>query len=151
LVKLVEPKADKIEEIVVKGTKILKVTSPSAEVTVPRAQKVLTATPKRKRMINVLDVLETIKTSSTPRKTVEAPKTQSETRLTEVEAAKSKVETEAAKSKVETEAGSSEPAKEKSLEIGEKETEKEATEQILPEKIATPIPEASSEVPDYIV
>jgi hypothetical protein len=134
LVKLAEPKADKIEEIVVEGTKILEVTSPSAEVTVPRAQKGLTATPKRKRMINVLDVLETIKTSSTPRKTVEAPKTQSETRLTKVEAAKSKVETEAAKSKVETEAGSSEPAKEKSLEIGEKETEKEATEQILPEK-----------------
>jgi hypothetical protein len=118
LVKLVEPKADKIEEIVVKGTKILKVTSPSAEVTVPRAQKVLTATPKRKRMINVLDVLETIKTSSTPRKTVEAPKTQSETRLTKVETAKSKVKTEA---------GPSEPAKEKSLEIEEKETKKEAT------------------------
>jgi hypothetical protein len=35
----------------------------------------LTATPKRKRMINILDVLETIKTSSTPRKTDEAPKT----------------------------------------------------------------------------
>jgi hypothetical protein len=93
-------------------------------------------------MINVLDVLETIKTSSTPRKTAEAPKTQSKTRLTEAEAAKSKVETEA---------GPSEPAKEKSLEIGEKETEKGATEQILPEKIATPIPEASSEVLDYSV
>jgi hypothetical protein len=37
------------------------------------------------------------------------------------------------------------------LEIGEKETEKEATEQILPEKIATPIPEASSEVLDYSI
>jgi uncharacterized protein involved in exopolysaccharide biosynthesis len=93
-------------------------------------------------MINVLDVLETIKTSSTPRKTAEAPKTQSKTRLTEAEAAKSKVETEA---------GPSEPAKEKSLEIREKETEKGATEQILPEKIATPIPEASSEVLDYSV
>jgi hypothetical protein len=142
LVKLAEPKANKIEEIVVEGTKILEVTSPSAEVTVPKAQKGLTATPKRKRMINVLDALETIKTSSTPRKTAEAPKTQSETRLTEAEAAKSKVETED---------GPSEPAKEKSLEIGEKETEKEATEQILPEKIATPTPEASSEVLDYSV
>jgi hypothetical protein len=143
LVKLAEPKADKIEEIVVEGTKILEVTSPSAEVTVPKAQKDLTATPKRKRMVNVLDVLETIKSSSsTPGKTAEAPKTQSETRLTKAEAAKSKVETEA---------GPSEPAKEKSLEIGEKETEKEATEQILPEKIATPIPEASSEVLDYSV
>jgi hypothetical protein len=142
LVKLAEPKTDKIEETAVEGTKILEVTSPSAEVTVPRAQKGLTATPKRKRMINVLDVLETIKTSSTPRKTVEAPKTQSEIRLTEAEAAKSKVETEA---------GPSEPAKKKSLEIGEKETEKEAIEQILPKKIATAIPEASSEVLDYSV
>jgi hypothetical protein len=40
-------------------------------------------------MVNVLDALETIKTSSTPRKTAEAPKTQSETRVTKAEAAKS--------------------------------------------------------------
>jgi hypothetical protein len=93
-------------------------------------------------MVNVLDALETIKTSSTPRKIAEAPKTQSETGPTEAEAAKSQVEIEA---------GPSEPAKEKSLEIGEKETKKEATEQILPEKTATPTPEASSKVLDYIV
>jgi hypothetical protein len=37
------------------------------------------------------------------------------------------------------------------LETGEEETEKEAAEQILPEKTATPTPEASSEVLDYIV
>jgi hypothetical protein len=141
-VKLAEPKADNIEEIGVEGTKILEVTSPSAEVTVPKAQKGLTTTPKRKRMVNVLDALETIKTSSTPRKIAEAPKTQTETKLTEAEAAKSQIETEA---------GPSEPAKEKSLETGEKETEKETAEQILPEKIVTPTPEASSEVPDYIV
>jgi hypothetical protein len=67
-VKLAQPKSDNIEEIVVEGTKIL-------EVTVPKAQKGLIATPKRKRMINVLDALETIKTSSTPRKTAEALKT----------------------------------------------------------------------------
>jgi hypothetical protein len=138
-VKLAEPKADNIG---VEGTKISEITSPSAEVTVLKAQKGLTATPKRKRMVNVLDALETKKTSSTPRKTVEAPKTQSETRVTEAEAAKSQVETEA---------GPSEPAKEKSLEIKEKETKKEATEQNLPEKTATPTPEASSEVLDYFV
>jgi hypothetical protein len=134
-VKLAEPKADNIEEIVVEGTKIL-------EVTVPKAQKGLTTTPKRKRMINVLDALETIKTSSTPRKTAEALETQSKTRLTEAKDVKSQVETEA---------GPSDPAKKKSLEIGEKETEKEATEQIFPEKTATPTPEASSEVLDYFV
>jgi hypothetical protein len=141
-VKLAEPKADNIEEIGVEGTKILEVTSPSTDVTVPKAQKGLTTTPKRKRMVNVLDALETIKTSSTPRKIAEAPKTQTETKLTEVEAAKSQIETKA---------GPSEPAKEKSLETGEKETEKETAEQILPKKIVTPTPEACSEVLDYIV
>jgi hypothetical protein len=141
--KLPEPKADNIEEIGVEGTKILEVISPSAEVTVLKAQKGLAATPKKKRMVNVLDALETIKTSSfTPRKTTEASKAQTETKLTE---------TEAAKSQVETEAGPSEPAKEKSLETGEKETKKEAAEQILLEKTATPTPEASFEVLDYIV
>jgi hypothetical protein len=60
-------------------------------------------------------------------------------------------EAEATKSQVETEAGPSEPAKEKSLETGEKATEKEAVEQILPEEAATPTPEAPSGVLDYII
>jgi hypothetical protein len=59
------PKAQNIKEIEAEKTKILEVTSPSAGMTVPKAQKDLTATPKRKRMVNVLDVLETIKSSST--------------------------------------------------------------------------------------
>jgi hypothetical protein len=75
LAKLGEPKADSIEETEVKRIKILEVISPSAKVIVPKAQKDLTTTPKRKRMVNVLDVLEKIKTSSsTPGKTVEASK-----------------------------------------------------------------------------
>jgi hypothetical protein len=142
LTKLGEPKADSIEETEVERTKILEVISPSAEVTKSKAQKDLTVTPKRKRMVNVLDVLETIKTSSsTLGKTVEASETQTETKLAEAEAAKSQAGTEA---------GPSEPAKEKSLETKE-ETAKEAVEQILSEKTATPTPGASSEVPDYIV
>jgi hypothetical protein len=69
------PKADDIEEIEAERTKTLEVISPSVGISVPKAQKDLTATPKRKRMVNVLDVLETIKSSSTtPRKTVEASK-----------------------------------------------------------------------------
>jgi Ni/Co efflux regulator RcnB len=141
--KLAEPKANNIEEIGVDGTKILEITRPSAEVTVPKAQKGLIATPKRKRMVNVLDALETIKTSSsTPRKTAEASKAQTETKLTEAKAAKSQAETGA---------GPSEPAKEKSLDTWEEEMKKEAAEQILPETTATPTPEASSEVIDYIV
>jgi hypothetical protein len=94
-------------------------------------------------MLNILDALETIKTSSsTPKKTAEASKVQSEIKLTDAEAAMRQVETEARPS---------EPVKEKSLETGEEETEKEATEQVLPEKTATPTPEASSGVLDYIV
>jgi hypothetical protein len=54
---------------------------------VPKTQKGLAVTPKRKRMVNVLDVLETIKSSSsTPRKIAEAPKTQIETTASEAEA-----------------------------------------------------------------
>jgi hypothetical protein len=94
-------------------------------------------------MANVLDALETIKiSSSTPKKTAEASEAQTETKLTDAEAAKSQAETEA---------GPSEPAKENFLETGEEEMEKEAAEQILPEKTATLTLEASSEVLDYIV
>jgi hypothetical protein len=97
------PTADNIEEIEVEKTKILEVISPSEGMTVSKAQKDLTVTPKRKRMVNVLDVLETIKSSSTtPRKTVEASKMQIETKPSEAEAAKSQTETEA---------GPSEPVK----------------------------------------
>jgi DNA-directed RNA polymerase specialized sigma54-like protein len=81
-------------------------------------------------MVNVLDVLESIKTSSsTPKKTVEASKTQIEAKLSEAKAVKSQAETEA---------GPSEPAKEKSLEIREEETKKEAAEEILSEKLSFP-------------
>jgi hypothetical protein len=137
--KLAEPKAS---DIGIKGPKISEISSPSAKVTVSKAPKGPAVTPKRKRMVNVLDALETIKTSSTPKKTAEASKTQSETRVTEAEVAKSQVETEV---------GPLEPAKEKLLETGEKKTEKDTAEQILPEKTATPTPEASSKVLDYIV
>jgi hypothetical protein len=103
----------------------------------PMAQKDLTTTPKRKRMVNVLDVLETIKSSSSTSKiATEVPKTQTEA--------------EAAKSQAETETGLSEPTKREFLEI-EKETEKGSAEEALSEKIATPIPEASSEASDYVL
>jgi hypothetical protein len=137
----VKLKVNKIEEPGVEDK--ISVLSPSAEVTVPKTQKDLIVTPKRKRMVNVLDVQETIKSSSsTPGKTVEAPKTQAETKLTEAEAAKSQAKTES---------GPSKPAKEKSLETREEETKKEAAKQILPERTVSSTPEASSKVPDYIV
>jgi hypothetical protein len=143
LAKLGELKVDNVKETKVERTKILEVTSPSAEVTVSKAQKDLTVTPKRKRMIHVLDVLEEIKTSSsTPGKTAEASKTWIETKQTGAEAAKSHAKTEARPS---------EPVKEKSPEVGGEEVEKEAVKQILLERTVSSTPEASSEVPDYIV
>jgi hypothetical protein len=83
------PKTNKIEEPRTEGTKTLEVLSPSARVEVPKTQKGLAATPKRKRMASVLDVLETIKaSSSTPEKIAKASKTQieTETKLTEAKA-----------------------------------------------------------------
>jgi hypothetical protein len=143
LAKLGEPKVDNVKETEVERTKILEVISPSTEVTMSKAQKDLTVTPKRKRMVHVLDVLEEIKTSSsTPRKTAEASKTRIETKQTEAKAAKSHAKTEA---------GSSEPVKEKSLEARGEEVEKEAAKQILPERTVSSTLEAPSEVPDYIV
>jgi hypothetical protein len=83
------PKTNKIEEPRVEGTKTLEVLSPWPGVEVPKTQKGLAATPKRKRMASVLDVLETIKaSSSTPGKIAKASKMQIETdtKLTEAEA-----------------------------------------------------------------
>jgi hypothetical protein len=75
LVKLVETIADKTEGLKIEEiTKMSEVLSPLASV--PKIQKSSAATPKRRRMVNVLDVvLETTKTlSSTPRKNAEASK-----------------------------------------------------------------------------
>jgi hypothetical protein len=125
---------------------MLEVLSPLAEITVLKIQKCLAATPKRKRMASVLDVLESVKASSSISsvKIVEASKTQIEakTKLTEAEAAMSQASAEARPS---------EPAKEKPLEIGEKVAEEEAREQTLPEKAAAPTPEATSEDLDYVI
>jgi hypothetical protein len=91
-------------------------------------------------MVNVLDVLETVKaSSSTPsRKIVEASKMQTEA---EAEPA----ETEAAVGHASTEAGPSEPTEKKPSEIEEKAAEEEGVDQILPKKVATPAPEALKE------
>jgi hypothetical protein len=79
---LAESKTDKnkTEEPKIEGTKMLEILSPSSEVIVPKAQKSSAATPKRRRMANVLDVLETVKTlNSTPSKKIaEALKAQTE-------------------------------------------------------------------------
>jgi hypothetical protein len=90
LVDLAESKTDmdKAEESNIGETKVI----------APKAQKSFVATPKRRRMANVLDVLETVKTlNPTPsRKTAKASKaqTEAETKPAEIEAAATQAGTE---------------------------------------------------------
>jgi hypothetical protein len=134
---VIMPKMEKIEEPKAKETRTYKILSPSAKVEVPKSQKGPAMTPKRKRMVNVLDVLETIKSSST------TPKKISETPEVQIEA----FGAEATKHQAETKAGPSEPAKVKSLETKETET----TEQILADETGTAAPKAFSEAFNYIL
>jgi hypothetical protein len=144
--KLAEPKTDNIEKARVEGTKTLEVLSPLAEVTMSQAQKGLAATSKRKRMTNVLDVLETVKASSSIPlgKIVEASKIQieTETRPAEVEGAVSQASAEA---------GPSVPADEQPSEFEGKPAEEKVTEQSLPEKTPASGPEALKENIEYII
>jgi hypothetical protein len=131
------PVTEKIEETRAEEVKTSEVLSPSAKTEATKSHKGPAVTPKRKRMVNVLDVLETIKSSSTtPKKIAKTSEVHTET-----------FDAEASKPQSETEAGPSEPAKVKSLE-----TEKtEMAEQILSEETGTAAPEASSKIRDYIV
>jgi hypothetical protein len=137
---------DKVEKPNIEETKTLEILSPSSEVTVPKAQKGSAATPKRRRMTNVLDVLETVKAlSSTPsRKIGEALKV-------ETEAETKPAEIEAVIMQAGTEAGPSEPAKKKPSEIEEEAAEEEAIEHALPKKVVTPAPEALKESIEYVI
>jgi hypothetical protein len=132
------PATEKIEEPRAEETKTSEVLSPSAKIEAAKSQKGPVVTPKRKRMVNVLDVLETIKSSSTtPKKIVETSEVHTEAFVAEA----------SRQHQSETEAGPSEPTKVKSLET--KETE--ITEQISAEETGTAAPEASSEAFDYIL
>jgi hypothetical protein len=129
------PATEEIEEPRAEETKTSEILSPSARIEVPMPMPM--TTPKRKRMVNVLDVLEIIKSSSTtPKKIAETPEVQIEA-----------FGAEASKHQAKTEAGPSEPAKVKSLKAKETET----AEQILAEETGTAAPEAFSEAFDYIL
>jgi hypothetical protein len=104
--------------------------------------KVFTTTPKRRRMANVLDaVLETTKALSPAptKKNAEAAKTQAEAKTWQAE-------TEATQAQAEAEAGPSVPS-----ETEPAVPEEKLTEQIAPEKIKAPAPEASNKNADYII
>jgi hypothetical protein len=137
---------DKAEESNIGETKVLEILSPSSEITAPKVQKSFAATPNRRRMANILDVLEMVKTlnSSPSRKTAEASKAQTE-------AETKPAEIDVAVIQASTEVGPSEPSEKKLAEIEEKAIEEKTTEQISPEKVATPASEALKESIDYII
>jgi hypothetical protein len=137
----VKDKANKAEES--KAEKIMqfpKNLSSPIEATLPKVQKASAATPKRRMMANVLDVvLETTKALShvPTRKVAEAAKAQPETDTKQAEV-------EATKTQVETKAGPSTPVATKPIA-----REEEMTGQTAPQKVEAPAPEASNI--DYII
>jgi hypothetical protein len=121
-----EARDDKAEEPQVeKVKKAPEILSPPTEADLPEMQKIPAPTPKRRRMASVLDaIIETTKAlSPAPKKIVEAIKVQAE-----AEARPSvPIETEPAA------------------------PEEKMAEQIAPEKIEAPAPEAPNENVDYII
>jgi hypothetical protein len=139
----VETKVDRAEEPKIeKIMKMPEILSPPTEAKLPKVQKASAATPKRRRMANVLDaILETTKALSPAptKKVAEAAKAQAETETKQAEI-------EATKTQAETEVGTSAPAATKPAMPREK-----MVGQIVSEKIETPAPEAPIENIDYIV
>jgi hypothetical protein len=116
--------------------------SPPIEAKLPKVQKASVATPKRRRMANVLDgVMETTKALSPAptKKIAEAAKVQAEAETGQTEA-------EATKTQAEAEGGTSAPIATKPAAPEEK-----TAGQIAPKKIETPAPEALIENVDYII
>jgi hypothetical protein len=140
-----EPKTEEAKASA-KGVKISEILSPLEEIEATKIKKGPTVTPKRKRMVNVLDVLETIKLpSTTPKKTAETSEALVEVSVAEAPKQQSGVET-----------GPTEPTKVIPLEAEEAKIAK-ATEEMkmseptLAKKFDTAAPEASSKIYDYIV
>jgi hypothetical protein len=139
----VEDKVDKVEEPKVEEIiKMPKILSPPTEAKLPKVQKASTATPKRRRMANMLDaVLETTKALSPApsKKTIEAAKTQAEAETRQAEAGATQAQAEA-------EARPSVPNDTEPVAPEEK-----TTEHIAPKKIEAFAPKASNENDDYII
>jgi hypothetical protein len=138
IAKLVKVKVDKAEKIM----QVPKILSPPTEATLPKVQKTSAATPKRRRMANVLDVvLETTKVLSPA-----ATKKVAETTKTQAEAKTRQAETEVAQAQTEAEAGPSVPTK-----MEPADPEEKTTKWIASEKIEAPAPEALNKNIDYII
>jgi hypothetical protein len=144
IVKAIEDKVHKADEPKVEEIiKMPKSLSPPTKANLPKVQKASAATPKRRRMTNVLDVvLETTKAlSPAPSKKI----AQSEAK-SEAGAETGQTEAEAMQVQAEAEAEPSVPTETEPVAPEEK-----AAEQIAPEKIDTPAPETLIENVDYII
>jgi hypothetical protein len=128
------------------ATKMPGILSPSTEATMSKAEKNSAITPRRKRMVNVLDILETTDSKSPApiKRVAEAVKAQTEGDTKQIEVEATTIEAG-------IDSGPSEAAEKKSVEIEEVATEEKVTGQILTEKITTPAPEALKESIDYII
>jgi hypothetical protein len=135
------PATEKMEEPRTEKAKTSEVLSPSAKIESEKSQKGPIVTPKRKRMVNVLDVLETIKSSSiTPKKTTGTSKVSTEAFVAET-----------SKQQLEAEARPSEPSKEQPLETEETKVTKAAME-AEKIKISEPIDTAAPKhLPTYAI
>jgi hypothetical protein len=143
IVEPVEAKVDKAEDPQIQEImKMPEILSPPTEANLPKMQKASAATPKRRRMANMLDaVLETTKALSPAptKKIAEAVKAQ-------VEAETGQAEAEATKTQADAEAGPS-----ASVAVKPAVREEKTVGQIAPKKIETPAPEAPIENVDYII
>jgi hypothetical protein len=136
-----ETERSKTEE----ATKMLGILSPSTEATMVKAEKRSAITPRRKRMVNVLDILETMdsKFPAPMKKVVKAIKAQTE-------ADTKQIEVEAATIEAEIDTRPSKSAEKETAKIEEVATKEKVTEQISTEEITTPAPEALKESIDFL-
>jgi hypothetical protein len=151
-IKIVETKVDKAEKPEIEEiTKMPKVLSPPEKATVPKVQMGSVVTPKRRRMVNVLDVLETAETLN-PAPTRKVAKTSK----AQIKVDTKQVEVRAAVIKAKTDVGPSVPAETK-LAATEQKTEGKSPdtgivfEKSVAREAKTLTLEALSEDFDYIV
>jgi hypothetical protein len=154
LTKLIESKVDegkavksKTEEV----TKMPEVLSPSAEATVLKAEKSSVVTPRRKRMVNVLDILETTdpKRPSSIKKVAESAEAQAEADTRHI-----KGKTVAIEAGTEAEPTMSVKTKLATAEQGAEDVPPNtdiAFERNMAKETESLTPEAPSEYPDYII
>jgi hypothetical protein len=145
--KLIETRVDedkaersKTEE----AAKMPEILCPSAEATVLKAEKSSAITPRRKRMVNVLDILETTdsKRPSSIKKVAESAEAQAETDTASIEAGTEAEPTMPVETKLAT-------AKQGAEEVPP--NTDIAFERNMGKEAESPTPEAPSEYPDYII